>query len=215
MIIQTLLIGASLLAQTPERKFDYNVWMNGTKNGSAQITVKDLAESKRQVLLTMNLKMASTEVRVRQESIYEKDGAASRKIMETTVNGGQRTLVVAELSNKGATLTTTLNGKTTTEQIPLSAQAPRSNPSTFWFDRSQPKPGAKISYYSFEMTEKQWRLMTSSYVGPKPYKLGGKDVTAHHVIVTRSGVDVDNWMDLTGMPIALIQGDSMKIERVP
>lgn len=214
-MINTLMLGMALLGQSTERKFDYAVWMNGTKSGQAQITVKDLPEGKRQVLLTMTLKVASTEARIRQESIYDADGAASRKIMESTVNGGQRTLLVAELNDKGAELTTTANGKTSKETIPLSAKAPRTNPSIFWFDRTQPKPGAKISYYSFEMNEKQWRLVTSNYLGPKSYALGGKSITAHRVIISRAGAEVENWMDAKGMPIALIQGDAMKIERIP
>ncbi len=214
-MISSLALATSLLVQVPDRQCDYAVWMNGGRAGTAQITVKDLPDQRRQVLLTMTLKMGGPEAKVRQETIYEKDGAASRKILESTLDGGKRSHILAELSDAGAKLTITEGGKTSTSNVPLSAKAPRSNPSTFWFDRTQPKVGEKISYYAFEIADRQWKLMTSTYMGLRDVEPASKPIKAHKVMLMRSGIEVANWLDAKGMPVALIQGDSMRIERNP
>ena len=203
---------ALLAAQSAERSFDYSVIMDGRSAGTAQITVRELPEGRRQVLLTMDLRIGGSASRVRQETIYEADGAASRKIQETS-SAGKRRLLVAELSAQGAKLTTTEDGKASTVNVPLSAQAPRSNPSTFWFERSQPKAGARVSYYAFDLSDREWRLETTTFVGRRSFEHRGQAVQANRVTTSRGGREVVNWVDDQGMPIALIQGDAMRIER--
>lgn len=205
-------VAASLLSQTAEpTKLDYNVFMGGKPAGTATMTIKDTGVS-RTVGVTIEVKIGQASATVRQTTTYGSDGAATSAVLFSQGNAMTNAVNVS-FDPKGANVISSVNDKESRSFVPLSSTAPRSNPAQFWFSRTKPKVREKISYYAFDINSLSWRLMTSEYLETKPYKIGEKSFEAHHVLITRGGDLIHNWLDDMGHPIAIVQPNGDKLER--
>lgn len=214
--MNALALVALLGAQSVEpSEFKFNVEVRGSEAGSAVMTIRDLADQRRQVVMTMTLRVGGPTALVRQETIYDANGAASRKILETSVNGAQRQRVIAELTDAGASLTETLEGKTTTSQIPLAKDAPRSNAATFWFVRSRPRPQERQSYYTFDLGTKTWNLETTQFMGTREITLAGQKRKVNEISILRAGERTTALLDDAGVPWQLELPGQFRIVRRP
>lgn len=211
MIISAFVAGALLAQGETITKLDYNVFIGNNRSGTAVMTIKDDGRN-RSVGVTMDVKVGALAVTVRQSSTYGADGAALTSLLYSA-SGKDTNSVNVTFDARGANVNASENDKTSRSFIPLAATAPRTNPSLFWFTRTTPKIGEKISYYSFDANTKAWRLMTSEYAEFKSYSLGGQSFPAHHVLITRGGETTHNWLDAKGQPLAIIQPNGDKLER--
>ncbi len=211
MIISAFVAGALLTQGETITKLNYDVFIGNNRSGTAVMTIKDDGQS-RTVGVTMDVKVGGVAVTVRQSSTYGADGAALASLLYSA-SGKNTNSINVTYDAKGANVNASENDKTSRSFIPLAAAAPRSNPSLFWFTRTTPKIGDKISYYSFDANTKAWRLMTSEYAEAKPYSIGRQSFPAHHVLITRGGETTHNWLDAKGQPLAIIQPNGDKLER--
>lgn len=197
-------------AQAPNA-LKFGIQLQGVNAGTAEMTIADLPDKSRQVVMTMDLSGPVANARIRQETIYDADGMATRKITETVVNKSERILYTAELNKKEARLTIKQGRKTETKVIPVSPDAPLKNPSTYWFDRTTPKVGDKVVYYAFEINEQAWRLQTVTFKGSETKTINGKPIKIHRLTVER-GATGTVLTDDKGFPLKMDFGD-MSITR--
>ena len=205
ILLSAVLLVAVAQAQSPDA-LKFGIQMQGVNAGTAEMTVIDLPNKNRQVVMTMDLKGPAGNARIRQETIYDGDGMATRKITETVLNKSERTLFTAELNKKEARLTIKRGKQTETKVIPVSPDAPLKNPSTYWFDRTTPKVGEKVVYYAFEINEQAWRLQSVTYMGAETKAVNGKPVKFHRLKVER-GAAGTVLTDEKGLPLKMDFGD--------
>lgn len=185
------------------------VKVQGREVGTADITTKALENGELQVLTNMNLRNNGSESVIRQETIYKSDGSQRRALIETVVNKTERTFIVAEFNDAGASLTTTIGNKTTRRDVKLDPRAPRANPSTFWFIKTGPKVGEKAVFYSLRLSTQEWSLQESVYKGQETITVSGEAQKAHRV----DGAMGVTWLDAKGHIVALEAG-GLRLERV-
>jgi len=207
MILKTLIL-AGLLVAAPPVEVKYNVTMDGSPLGNAVMTTTELEQGSRQVVLTMNLEQGKRSSRVRQETIYNADGSAKKKVQELLTDKSARTLISVEIDGRVANVTATEEGKTTTKKVTLADIAPVENPSYNWFIKTTPKPGDKAAYYTFDIGERAWRLEEIVYTGKEKIELatGAKEL---NVLKGNKGITL---MDNKGTIVAIQMGQ-IRIEQ--
>lgn len=186
------------------------VLSQGVEVGTARASQKLLPDGGKQVNLNMELKNGPTKVVVRQTSSYDLKGIATHKFLETIVTPGPtRTTIIATLSDTEAKVAVDRGGKSESKTVPAPKDAPRDDPSEFWFIRDVPRPGTRIARYRFDTSQLEWKLTEIEYVGPREITVGGKKVRAH-VIKASDGTF---YLDEKGLPY-LIETATFRMERV-
>ncbi|MCW5943455.1 MAG: hypothetical protein KIS66_14580 [Fimbriimonadaceae bacterium] len=206
ILLVTLCVGAQVaLGQVQMR-----VLSQGVEVGTARISQKLLPDGGKQVNLNMDLKNGPTKVVVRQTSSYDAKGVATHKFQETIVTPGPvRTTVIATLSDREAKVAVDKGGKSESRTVPAPKDAPRDDPSEFWFIRDVPRPGTKVSRYRFDMGSLDWKLLEVEYLGPREVAVGGKKVRTHAIKAS----DGTFYVDEKGLPY-LIETSAFRMERV-
>lgn len=190
--------------------YEFRLLNGDTVLGSATMSVRGLEGGQRQVGLTVQMRQSGQEVTVRQETIYNPDGSQRRMTLETVLNRNNRTTVRAEFDRSGATVTTVSGTKTDTRKVPLDAKAPRENPAIFWFAGKTPAVGEKAVYYFFTMSDQEWNLGETRYVGRRNATIGGGAFSAHELMTSRGRV----WVDGQGVPLVMELSATQRLERV-
>lgn len=201
----TALLATHLVLAPAVAKLD--VYVETRRVGEVVWEEKKLDGGGKSTVLVMTMQVDGASARVRQETVVDSTGRATRKINEL-VNGKARRLVVAELSPKGANLTITEDGKMSQKFVPVSEKVPLENPSEFWFRPTVPKVGSKAVYYNFDMSELTWRLEETLYEGKGTREAGGKKFTGH-LLTSRRGKIV---MDEEGLPI-LLESEGLRMQK--
>ncbi len=208
MIALKSLILAGMIAAIAPVEVNYDVTIEGSPLGTAVMTTTELEQGSRQVVLTMNLQQGNRSSRVRQETIYNADGSAKRKVQELLSDKNVRTLVSVEFDGRLAKLSVTENNKTTSKNITLAEIAPIENPSYNWFVKTSPKKGDKAAYYTFDLGERAWRLEEMNYLGKQKVELASGEVELN-VLKGNKGT---TYMDDKGTIIAIQMGQ-IQIEK--
>lgn len=205
-----LLLAIALGASVASGQVQLRVLSQGVEVGTARASQKLLPDGGKQVNLNMDLKNGPTKVVVRQTSTYDAKGVATHKFLETIVTPGPtRTSIIATLSDAEAKVAVDRGGKSESKTVPAPKDAPRDDPSEFWFIRDVPRPGTRVSRYRFDMSALEWKLMEIEYLGPKEIVVGGKKVRAHAIKAS----DGSFYLDEKGLPY-LIETATFRMERV-
>lgn len=180
--------------------------------GSASLTQKMLPDGSKQVAVTISLSGRDKKgARVRQESVYDAAGNPRRLLQEVLSQDGKRQrLLLATFDEEGAILTTQGEADAAKERrVALVKGAPRSNPSEFWFIKTQPKIGDRAVYYRFDLGSARWSLTETRYAGRVDAMVGPRKVKAHRV---DSGYG-SALFDEDGRPL-LIESGPLRLERI-
>jgi hypothetical protein len=203
-----MLVVAAALAPAQHR---YAVKVGGQQVGTATLTQKILDGGTKLVQLSMELQMQGNTVAITTESRYDAKGAPVRKFQLTTIPSQRmRRQLVATFNAEGAQVVEEMNGARKTIHRPLVSNAPRENPSEFWFIRDLPKAGDEITLYNFNLDEMRWDVEKVSYKGLQTITHGGKKVRAHR---TQSSLG-DSYFDERGALLRL-ETERMVLERLP
>lgn len=188
------------------------VLIQGQRAGQAVASHKIMPDGSKLVQLSMQIAgPGGNTVTLRSESTYSAKGSPLRMFHESlTTNPRTRRTVTVTFSARGATAVEEVGGKRTTKEVPLVPGAPYESKSEFWFLRDTPKVGAVDKRYRFNVSSLTWELTSTTYVGPKTYKLGAKNVLGHEIQSTQ-GLAI---VDAKGLPYRLELGQ-IRLERVP
>lgn len=204
------LFAVALLTQTPtEVSHSFDAYVNEVKVGNAIMSRKMLDGGGRQLNLQLRMSQQGSEVSVRQETVYAKDGSQVRATLETVVNRTDRQFLSARFDERGARVTRTAGGKSTETTVVLSDKAPRDNDSIYWLNGKTPKAGEKAVFYYLNLARMEWKLQEWVFRGPDSVMLDGTKVACYKM----SNATQQAWIDGQGMPLLVITED-MKLVRV-
>ena len=177
--------------------------------GSASVKNTILDNGGKYVQITMQLRRASQNVTVMQESSYDPKGTPLRKIQVTTYpGGGGKQTLVANFEKDGAKVTGEAGGKEINVTVPYPAGKSIRAISEFWFIRDVPAPGAVSTYWRFDLGNQSWVETKSTYQGRRKLKIGAQTFDAHLITVGEGRAYLTN----SGDPLRLEQG-SITMER--
>jgi len=142
---------------------------------------------------------------------YDEKGAPTKQTMHAT-QAGQGVTETATFSKKGAHIVGIVDGKKQSRDVALPAGKKLGDPSVFWFSKTKPKKGAKVSVCSFDIQIGDFLDETDTYVGDESVTAGGKKVTAHHLTAVRQGHNVEIYVDDKGQMVKYDDGQT-QIER--
>lgn len=185
------------------------ILLDGQPHGSATVLQTLLENGGKQVVVTMSLGEKSP-VKVRQESVYDNAGGPVRKIQEVIdAKGNTQHKVVVSFDEAGAHCSIYRGGAPQVTTHELVKGAPRNNPSEFWFIKSRPRVGDKVTYYRYDVSASKWTLAETRYIGKKTIEIAGEKVDAHLI---DSGAEGQTFVDDKGNPLVLVVG-KIRMER--
>ncbi|HVL38530.1 MAG TPA: hypothetical protein VM328_03970 [Fimbriimonadaceae bacterium] len=195
------LVGLAAAAHAQAR---YDIFLDDKKFGTGSLTQMVSKEGIKTVKLILNLRVDGGEIRVTNESQYGPTGRPIRKYLETVAVGtNQRRQIVATFTPGGAFVVDERSGDRRTAQRPVPDGQGIEDAAEFWFIRGIPKPGEEVKALRFDLEKLEWRMQTSSYVGPADVQLGRRTLKGHELTVDGRTIYVDD----KGLPLLMEVGN--------
>ncbi|MCH8274028.1 MAG: hypothetical protein IH851_04490 [Armatimonadetes bacterium] len=177
--------------------------------GSARITQKLTESGGLKVEIRMQLVAGDVKITVVQEGEYDSDARPVRKTSRQS-GGGPELIVRATFLGRTATVVTERGRERETRTVTAPAGAEIRLASEFWFIKTKPEPGTKLTAYRFDLTKLEWVKTTVTYVRSEKVNAGGKTYTGHLILMD----DAKSWVDDKGAPIR-IEMRGIRFERKP
>jgi hypothetical protein len=195
----TAILAMALILPSTGAKMDITI--DGQKVGTASVSEKITEDGGKLSDLRMELSSGGKTVVISETAKFDQDG---RPLAKTLLQTGLGPKIDRKANFAGgvAKVTMTVDGLPQTKSYAAPAGSDIRAQSELWFLKTQPKPGAKVKYFRFDIKELKWVEEATTYVGPGNLKIGGKDAHAHLV---KSGAG-RAWVDDEGSLLRLEAG---------
>ncbi len=133
----------------------------------------------------------------------------------SSVQGGTREKVQvrATYDRKGAIIAFQMRGRDLKRTIAQPDKQSRLDPSEWWFVDRKPTVGTTIKFSQFSTQSLKWLPTTTTYVGVKSVKVGGRTVSGNLLEQQQGGALSRIYLDDKGV-LLLIETPGVRIERV-
>lgn len=186
---------ACFLALAGRAEVFFRMVKDDEKVGTMKLFQRLLPDGSKLVTLQISFSKPSV-VQVRSETVYSADGTPKRMLFEVAPKGRDRQLSTVTFDAKGASFQ---SGEDSLLVAP--PNGPWKNPAEFWFVRDKPAVGAEVSAYTFSITDREFSLTTTKFVGPRTIELDGKQVKGNMLLVTTKGNAAHILVDDQGLPL--------------
>lgn len=136
-------------------------------------------------------------------SFYDSTGRLAKYVYKVPMTDGSMRVTTKQYSKTSCTISVQEGGKTRKEVLQIPKGATAVNPSVFWFIRTTPRPGAKVTVYAVDDNRFRWNQKPVTYVGPAQAVIGNKKYPGHLVIMPSGSKYI---LDGKGMPITMAIG---------
>jgi hypothetical protein len=184
--MKTTLLAVSILLCTAASPQKLTVYTANNKVGTAKFSHTLTASGGVKISVTIQMSAPGGQVTMAMGYEYDAAGNPLKESQTLSAKTGDGKTAMSQssratFSGSAATVVKSVNGKESRSTVKAPAGVSIADTSNFWFLKTRPRVGAKISYHTFDSESLKWTPSTTMYVGPVTITISGKTRKVHHI----------------------------------